>query len=73
MTNGAKIGNDGDDAFQIYNQLNVTGDYNVGGIAGTLSGSTITNAANYGDVLAKGYTTETYSYHTVKQVAIQKQ
>ena len=67
MTNGAKIGNDGDDAFQIYNQLNVTGDYNVGGIAGTLSGSTITNAANYGDVLAKGYTTETYSYHTVKQ------
>ncbi|HIR18277.1 MAG TPA: filamentous hemagglutinin N-terminal domain-containing protein [Candidatus Caccocola faecigallinarum] len=67
MTNGAKIGNDGDDAFQIYNQLNVDGEYNVGGIAGTLSDSTITNAANYGDVLAKGYTTETYSYHTVKQ------
>ena len=67
MTNGAKIGNDGDDAFQIYNQLNVTGDYNVGGIAGTLSGGTITNAANYGDILAKGYTTETYSYHSVQQ------
>ena len=67
MTNGAKIGNDGDDAFQIYNQLNVEGKYNVGGIAGTLSDGTITNAANYGDVLAKGYTTETYFYHSVQQ------
>ena len=67
MTNGAKIGNDGDDAFQIYNQLNVTGDYNVGGIAGTLSGGTITNAANHGNILAKGYTTETYEYNTVER------
>ena len=63
MTNGAKIGNDGDDAFQIYNQLNVTGGYNVGGIAGTLSGGTITNAANHGNVTAEGHTTEKYQYH----------
>ena len=63
MTNGAKIGNDGDYAFQIYNQLNVTGGYNVGGIAGTLSGGTITNAANHGNVTAEGHTTEKYQYH----------
>ena len=50
--------------FQIFNQLNVTGDYNVGGIAGTLSGSTITNAANHGNVTATGKTNDTYSYHT---------
>ena len=66
MTNDAKIGNDGGDAFQIYNQLNVTGDYNVGGIAGKLSDSTITNAANYGNVTAEGHTTETYQYHKGK-------
>ena len=65
--NGAQIGSD---SFQIFNQLNVTGDYNVGGIAGTLSSGTITNAANHGNVLAKGYTTETYSYHTVQQSGV---
>ena len=64
MTNGAKIGNDGDDAFQIYNQLNVEGKYNVGGIAGTLTGGTITNAANHGNITATGKTVDTYSYHT---------
>ena len=64
MTNGAKIGNDGDDAFQIYNQLNIDGEYNVGGIAGTLSDSTITNAANHGNVTAEGYTNDIYKYHT---------
>ena len=62
--NDAQIGGD---SFQIFNQLNVTGDYNVGGIAGTLSDSTITNAANHGNVLAKGYKTETYSYQTVEK------
>ncbi len=64
MTNSAQIGNVGDDAFQIYNQLNVEGKYNVGGIAGTLSGGTITNAANYGNVTAEGHTKDTYEYHT---------
>ncbi len=58
---GAQIG---DDAFQIYNQLNIDGEYNVGGIAGTLSGGTITNAANYGNVTAEGHTKDTYEYHT---------
>ena len=58
---GAQIG---DDAFQIYNQLNVEGEYNVGGIAGTLSGGTITNAANHGNITAKGFTHDDYHYHT---------
>ncbi len=58
--NDAQIGGG---SFQIFNQLNVTGDYNVGGIAGTLSGGTITNAANHGNVTAEGHTTETYQYH----------
>ena len=49
--------------FQIFNQLNVTGEYNVGGIAGTLSDSTITNAANHGNVTATGFTKEAYQYH----------
>ena len=63
-TSGARIGSE---SFQIFNQLNVTGDYNVGGIAGMLSGGTITNAANHGNILAKGYTIETYEYNTVER------
>ena len=56
----------GSSAFQIYNQLNVTGGYNVGGIVGSLRGSsTVQNAANYGDVTAKGYVEQNYEYHKV--------
>ncbi len=61
----------GDGKNQIINQLNVTGGYNVGGIVGSLRGSnTVQNAANYGDVTAKGYVTHNdddakYKYHKV--------
>ena len=62
------IGNALDDEnaedFQIYNQLGVTGGYNVGGIVGSIEGdSSLTNVANYGDVTATSWTTETYYYH----------
>ena len=65
----------GDGKNQIINQLNVTGGYNVGGIVGYLRGSnTVQNAANYGDVTATGYITQStelfgedaeYRYHDV--------
>ena len=61
----------GDGKNQIINQLNVTGGYNVGGIVGYLRGSnTVQNAANYGDVTAKGYVAHNdddakYKYHKV--------
>ena len=63
------IGNALDDEnaedFQIYNQLGVTGGYNVGGIVGSIEGnSTITNVANHGDVKATGFTKEKYEYHS---------
>ncbi|HIT03727.1 MAG TPA: filamentous hemagglutinin N-terminal domain-containing protein, partial [Candidatus Caccocola faecipullorum] len=63
------IGNALDDEnaedFQIYNQLGVTGGYNVGGIVGSIEGdSTITNVANHGDVTATGFTKEKYEYHS---------
>lgn len=55
----------GSDEFQIYNQLNVTGFYNVGGIAGKISNSSnIKNAANFGTVLAQGSISEDYYYHS---------
>ena len=59
---GNSLAND-PNAFQIYNQLDVDGNYNVGGIVGSISGGSITNAANHGDVTAEGYDTETYQYH----------
>ena len=56
----------GDGKNQIINQLDVTGGYNVGGIVGSLRGSnTVQNAANYGDVTAKGYVEQNYEYHKV--------
>ena len=68
MAKDSIIGNSLDNdknAFQIYNQLNVTGSYNVGGIAGTIEeGTTVTNAANFGTILAKGYIAEEYLYHS---------
>lgn len=48
----------------IYNVLDVTGAYNVGGIVGNMEGSTVQNAENSGTVTATGHTTEYYIYHT---------
>ncbi len=57
------IGNE--TGFQMYNHLDVTGGYNVGGIVGNLEdGSTVQNVSNDGNVNATGYTEGEYSYHT---------
>lgn len=48
----------------VYNRLDVSGAYNVGGIVGNMEGSTVQNAENSGNVLATGYKTEDYIYHT---------
>ena len=48
----------------VYNRLDVTGAYNVGGIVGNITASTVQNAENSGTVEATGYTTEDYIYHT---------
>ena len=50
--NDTTIGNPlGEDAYTIYNQLGVTGGWNVGGIVGLIEGnSTVQNVANHGDV-----------------------
>lgn len=53
----------GEDDF-IYNRLNVSGAYNVGGIVGSMTNTTVKNAENSGNVTATGYTTGTYSYHS---------
>lgn len=51
--------------FQMYNHLDVTGGYNVGGIVGELKdSSTVQNVSNDGNILATGYTKGTYKYHT---------
>ena len=57
------IGNE--TGFQMYNHLDVTGGYNVGGIVGELKdSSTVQNVSNDGNILATGYTKGTYKYHT---------
>lgn len=48
----------------VYNRLDVTGRYNVGGIVGNMEGTIVQNAENSGTVEATGYTTEVYKYHT---------
>lgn len=53
----------GDGTNLVYNRMDVTGAYNVGGIVGNMAGSTVQNAENSGNVTATGYTTETYYYH----------
>ena len=65
--NDTTIGNPlGEDAYTIYNQLGVTGGWNVGGIVGLIEGNSIVqNVANHGDVKATGNTIETYLYNTV--------
>ena len=74
-SSNSTIGNDGD-GFQIYNQAAVTGGYNVGGIAGSLTAtgndkSSVTNAANHGTITAEGYSSSYsdgnyYQYHTAE-------
>lgn len=54
----------GDGTNLIYNRLNVSGAYNVGGIVGFMENTTVQNAENSGNVTAKGHTTEDYAYHT---------
>ncbi len=73
LAKNSTIGNSDPEAFQIYNQLNVTGGYNVGGIVGAIddtggtTSSKIQNVANHGNVLAEGKsdTDTTYSDNTV--------
>lgn len=60
----AIIGNEGENAVTVYNRLNVTGAYNVGGIVGNMVDTTVQNAENSGNVLANGQVTGTYIYHT---------
>ena len=54
----------GDGTNLIYNRLNVSGAYNVGGIVGSMSGTTVQKAENSGNVAATGHTDGTYTYHT---------
>lgn len=76
------IGNkseNGEDVFVIYNELTVTGGYNVGGIAGQITDSdtnddktmVVQNVANEGAVLAEGYVADDYKYHSAYYNGIQ--
>lgn len=54
----------GDGTNLVYNRLDVTGAYNVGGIVGNMeANSTVKNAENSGTVLATEYDDGTYKYH----------
>ena len=62
------IGND-KTGFQMYNHLDVTGGYNVGGIVGNLEdGSIVQNVYNDGTVNATGMTIEDYTFHTANKI-----
>ena len=53
----------------MYNHLDVTGGYNVGGIVGNLEdGSTVQNVYNDGTVNATGMTIEDYTFHTANKI-----
>ena len=55
----------GDGTTLVYNRLDVTGAYNVGGIVGNMEqGSKVLKAENSGSVSATGHTNGTYIYHT---------
>lgn len=60
----AIIGNEGENAVTVYNRLNVTGAYNVGGIVGNMEDTKVYNAENSGNISTAGSTSETYVYHT---------
>ncbi len=51
----------------IYNGSAVEGKYNVGGIVGSATGTTIQNVRNESAVTATGFTTEIYYYHEGKK------
>lgn len=48
----------------VYNRMDVTGAYNVGGIVGNMTASTVRNAENSGTVLASGHNGGEYTFHT---------
>lgn len=48
----------------VYNRMDVTGAYNVGGIVGNMVGSTVQNAENSGTVLVSGHYGGEYTFHT---------
>ena len=54
----------GDGTNLVYNRMDVTGAYNVGGIVGNMEGTTVQNAENSGNVTATGFMTGKYYYHT---------
>lgn len=64
----------GDGTNLVYNRLDVTGAYNVGGIVGNMeSNSTVQNAENSGNVLATWYSVDNdgnsngkYNYHSAQ-------
>lgn len=60
----AIIGNEGENAVTVYNRLNVTGAYNVGGIVGNMEDTTVQNAENSGNVKAKEHMDGNYYYHS---------
>lgn len=57
-------GKDVENVQVVYNRLDVTGRYNVGGIVGNMKGTTVQNAENSGNVTASGSLTDEYNYHT---------
>lgn len=60
----AIIGNEGENAVTVYNRLNITGAYNVGGIVGNMEDTTVQNAENSGNVKAKEHMDGNYYYHS---------
>ena len=63
----------GDGTNLVYNRLDVTGAYNVGGIVGKMEGSTVQNAENSGTVTATLYSVDNdgksngkYNYHSAQ-------
>ncbi len=63
----------GDGTNLVYNRLDVTGAYNVGGIVGNMEGSTVQNAENSGTVTATLYSVDNdgnsngkYNYHSAE-------
>ena len=48
----------------LINYNTVEGGYNVGGIVGSISNTTVANASNEAVVKANGFTTDYYIYHT---------
>lgn len=48
----------------LINYNTVDGGYNVGGIVGSISNTTVDNASNEGVVKANGFTVDSYIYHT---------